>query len=656
MSKAKTYIPQYDYKANGYKPMGTRAKDANGKTIVTGPEEHFCSRCVNYYKRLADEGLYPKGKWSMPCKGDVSWKVQKYQDIDPAELGMTEEEFDYFLVSLDPVRWAEYEFSMSLDWYQAEIARCTALWKTIRGGRRIGKTFTGSIDILYSCYTKWGMQIPRYEYLVICPYEAQVKKIFDNLEMLVSLSTNLKAAVKAVRKSPHWEMEFHNGSIARGFSSGKKTGARSDKIRGQDAHAILFDEIDYMADEDIEAIFAVLGSQENVRLWMSTTPTGARSKFWRVSTDKTQGFKEFHFISNESPRWTPQAERFFKAMYSQGGYDREFNAEFGTPTEGVFRQADLDACLRDYDYEDCSHNSDRKYVIGVDWNKLTGTHIVVVEGDYKDRSHARFAVVDKRIIRPQEFTQMAGVEAVLELDRQWGADFVYVDAGYGAVQVEMLHRLDKQHPMAGMRYAERVVSVNMAEKVEFRDPRNPGRWIKKAAKPFMVDMLAGWVSSQQIVFPAVEDTDVSIIESEIAYLDIGLIQQMREFKVEKVSPTGQVRYSQGYEHTLVALALACMGHALQFSELNQNIVHESIRYTDISFGTKRDENTMSVLEEERRKKVDRTRRVREETKPGRNVLEKPASGRQDLFFGPLRPVKRKGGFYNPVSPPTRRIP
>lgn len=665
--QGESYLPENDYLTRQYEAIGQPVQNEDGTYTMEGPDEHFCKRCVSYYDRISKTGLYPKGEWQLPCTGDRTWRGRNVTDEQLADMGMDEDEISYYRIGLDPVTWVEYEFGMKADWYQRDMMRCSNLWKAARAGRRVGKTTVLCWDILYSCYFKDGHQKTKYEYLIICPYEAQVKKIFDNIEDLIGRSHNLKASIKGMRKSPYWEIEFMNGSVVRGFSSGRKTGARSDKIRGQDADAIGFDEIDYMADEDIEAIFAVLSSNQQVKMWMSTTPTGARTKFYTVCTDKRQGFKEFWFVSKESPRWTPRAEQFFKTMYSQSGYDREFNAEFGTPTEGVFRQFDLDQCLRQYDYEQMHRHPDRIYVLGVDWNKLTGTHLVVLEVDPKRTTGARAAVVDKQIIRPQEFTQTAGVEAVVQLDKKWNCDYVYVDEGYGATQVELLHRIDKQQPGAQLNYAKRLVAVNMSEKVEFRDPRNPSLMVKKHSKPFMIDILAGWISSHQIVLPAHEDTTVALIESELAYLEVGLVQQMREFRVEKYSPQGHPRYTQGYEHTLTALALAVMGFVVNFSEFNDYQPVSEILIGDVAVGTDTEElmaeNPGKSRERIAEEKKAAYARLKAELGPNRSVKPQARSAAGQTgsladfmaIMSGQKPERKGNPMRSNVGSPSRRI-
>jgi hypothetical protein len=427
---------------------------------------------------------------------------------------------------------------------------------------------TMSIKILHSAFTKNGKDVGRYVILVVCPYEAQVKAIFDNILALKNRSPELIESFDGSSMSP-WEIRWKNGSVIKGFSAAKKTSARSNKIRGQGANEVYFDEIDYMADEDIETVMAVLLDQPDTTVWMSSTPTGIRSKFWQMCVDKMKGFKEFHYVSKESPRWKPHIEELMLGMYSQGGYDREFNAEFGQPMQGVFRQKDLDRARFKWDYSKAKRVDNTHLVMGVDWNKHTGTHIVLLESGMTDNGPL-YKVVYKEVIRKSDFTQHEGVEAILRIDREWHPDYIYVDEGYGAMQVEALWRYDKLNPHLRLDYAKRIRKVQGNENVIIPNPLG-GDPIKKMAKPFMVDSLAHWVELGFLKIPECEDTQTPLIEAEIPFVNIGLIQQMREFRVEKYSPSGQPRYSQGYEHTLMALGFAALGTLMNFSELKQTI-------------------------------------------------------------------------------------
>lgn len=632
------YFPENNYAARNYEPIGKRIRSTQPGVpdIVEGPSGHFCDRCSDYYRNLATQNVFdPNDKdfdgsgWPVICYGDRSKRKEEFgperieQMVADGVIEDSTEGREAFLLQLDPIKWADVEFGLKLDWYQQEILLCTSQWKAVRGGRRIGKSTDLEVEILFSMFTKDGKDIDRYEILVVCPYEVQVKKIFDDLIMLINRSPRLRGSMKRSSKSP-WEIEFHNGAVVRGFSSGKKTGARSDKIRSQGAHKIYFDETDFMADEDIETILAVMGSQKDTSVWMSTTPTGARSKFWMLCTDKKLRYKEFHYISSESPRWADSVERQLKAIYSPGGFLREFLAEFGTPTEGVFNQFRLDKSLRNYSYASCQRVPHFKYVMGVDWNKNTGTHMIVLEQGWKEldggMKSVYYKVVDKVVVRKQEFLHHETMQTLMRLDAKWRCDYIYVDQGYGEVQVEGLYREDLANPHLNLRYTERLKAIHGNHTVILKDPRNPGLEIKKPAKPFMVDLLAAWVDANVIFFPESEDTHAQLIESELAFLEIGLIQQMREFRIEKFSPQGQPRYTQGYEHTLMALCFAALGMAMNFSEINEQNIDGSVVYNSTPLGAPRPENqTDTQKQDNQANSLAANKRLHEMTRPSRTT-------------------------------------
>lgn len=612
------YKPELDYASRNFEPFGTRIKSKiHGEPDqVFGPAEHFCTRCHHYYQYLGENRLFkpdefPERGWPIKCFGDKAKRIEGLSDqvieqlVTDGVIEDTEDARARFKISYDPAKWAELEFGIKPDWYQAEMLRCSSQFKVARAGRRVGKSYSMELDIWHRAVTKDGKNKDRYEILIICPYEAQVKRIFDELLLMMSRSDTVRRAYKRHAKSP-WEIELHNGSIIRGFSAGRKTGAKSDKVRGQGADAIYFDEIDYMSDDDIETVLGSQASQKDTNVWMTSTPTGARSKMWQMCTSKELRYKEFHFISAESPRWDSDTERMLKAVYSAGGFAREFLGEFGTEAAGVFRQQDIDKCLREYAYDQTRYrrNPAWKYVLGVDWNKYTGTHLVVLERGIIEkmvngsvRREVFYRVVDKEIIRRADFTQTAGVEAVIRMSMAWQTDFIYVDQGYGEVQVENLWREDINHPELNLNFQTRLKAIHANQTIVIKDPRNPANEMHKAAKPFMVDLLSNWVSSHSIILPEIEDTEAAMVEQEIPFLNIGLVQQMRQFRVEKVSPTGQPRYTQGYEHTLMALCFAVLGMAENFTEINEFSPDTTMKVYQHPLGMKPAEQSNKKTEE-----------------------------------------------------------
>lgn len=566
LSDGETYLPLDDYPARNYLPVGGRGKD------------HFCDLCRANYKEMYDKGMTSK-EFIPKCVGDLS---QQYDGIDPAELG-SEEDYGYLKVISNPVDWANFELGWEARWFQREILNCSSQFKAIRAGRRVGKSESMALLALWYLFTNGGLVDRQFQILMVAPYMSQVSKFFDSVRGFIkqSSSMSMPGVVKRNVINPQ-VIEFGQGGVMRGFSSGgtSTSSAGSDKVRGQDADLIIIDEVDYVADIDIEVVIAILGSHPGARLVTASTPTGFRSKLYEWCMNKEAGFKEFWFVSAESPTWSPDTEKMFKENYSESGYNREFLAEFGEEAAGVFRPGDVQKSIADYDMSKCFYRSECNYIIGVDWNKTTGTHITVVEALSIQGEGIKYRLVDKQIIRKAEFQQIEGVKALMEMDNKWGGNnYIYVDAGYGHVQVEMMWKYDIDHPNEGTNYRDKVKPITMNMNIEIRDPVT-GQMIKKPSKQFMVDNAARSLEGGMCIVPCSEDTATRIVPKEVAFSNIGLIQQMREFKIMRYTPSGMPTYSQDYEHTLTAWMLALMGHLLEYSDINQMNLVSNISYSE----------------------------------------------------------------------------
>lgn len=551
------YIPEINYAERNYTPIG-------------GRKNHFCEDCVFYYKDLNQKGITkrefpfkytkPDGRLIETCRFDkrLDQEYVRRENFD------TDEDFEEAIRSVDPVTWAYSELGWKPRWYQEEILCCTSQFKAVRAGRRVGKTAALSVLTLWYAVTNRN-----FEVLVVCPYVAQVSKIMDNIRELIGESPGVSNSVTRDVKSSPQVIEFANGSKIRGFAAGGSSSGRSDQIRGQDADLIVMDEVDYIADSDIEVIMAILTSNEETRVIVSSTPRGLRSRLFEWTRDKDRNWKEFWYISAEGPSWSEETEEFYKKLYSSGGFSREFLAEFGEEMAGVFRAEDLQKAIFPYKYEECHpDNQNCTYTIGVDWNKITGTHICVVERP--KTGPICYKLVEKVIIRKSDFTQMEAVRAIQELDAKWRASYIYCDAGYGHTQIEMLWAEDRKNPQA--QYRGRVKPIEMNSNIIIYDPILKQE-IKKPAKPLMVYFAAHQVERHRIMFPKCEDTATPIVPEELTFSDIGIVQQARSFMVTKVSPTGRETFSQDYEHTLTAWMLAIMAHLLEFGDY-QKIQHD----------------------------------------------------------------------------------
>ncbi len=286
-------------------------------------------------------------------------------------IKVTKEEMRQIQILRDPVAWAEATLKdpkvpsrpFRLRDYQIEMLRDKSVRKVSRCGRRIGKSLTMVTHILWYAFThKNSKQV------VATPYDSQVSLIFDMLRTFIQTTPILQQALESQVKSPHHEIKLKNGSTIKGFTAGTRSGAAGGSLRGQAADWLYMDEVDYMTDADFETIYAIaLEAPRRIGVWISSTPTGRRGKFW-ATCQKGSGWKQFYYPSMVNPEWDESMEKELRGMFSEQGYIHEVEAEFGEETVGVFKKEDIDRARQPYRYVSVPT---RKAIraIGVDWDK-----------------------------------------------------------------------------------------------------------------------------------------------------------------------------------------------------------------------------------------------------------------------------------------------
>jgi hypothetical protein len=151
-------------------------------------------------------------------------------------------------------------------------------------------------------------------------------------------------------------------------------------------------------------------------------------------------------------------------------------------------------------------------------------------------------------------TQTASVSRIVSLNEYWNPAAIYVDAGFGGMQVEQLRLYGATHSKSGL--YDKVIPVAMNSKIQVTDPAT-GVILDKHAKEFIIDMSARELEEGRIMLPKSEDN----YEGEY-----GLVGQLRNFKVDKFTESGHRKFSDGKDHAIVAWALAITAMALEHSE------------------------------------------------------------------------------------------
>jgi hypothetical protein len=202
--------------------------------------------------------------------------------------------------------------------------------------------------------------------------------------------------------------------------------------------------------------------------------------------------------------------------------------------------------------------------MGVDWNSEVGTEIIIV--GYSIREDM-FYVLENTNVPKQGWTQLAGIEKVIELNTKWTPQFIYVDEGAGATNIELLKKCgydmiqqQPNHPTCFLK--DRVKGYNFSAKIDSRCPITK-QVIKKHAKPYLVENSVRRFEEQRIRFPK---------------LDTMLERQLLNYIVERVTPSGVPVYGQNEptvgDHKVDALNLALIGYKLELSTLGKP-VHSS---------------------------------------------------------------------------------
>ena len=479
-------------------------------------------------------------------------------DKELLEAGISAEQQRQIHIAKDPCRWAKHFLGAETRVYQTLILRDPALRKVLRAGRRLGKTFTMAIYLLHYSYTHRDGRS-----LVIAPMKTQVELIYQEINRLASKNTIVSNSITRKVTSPQFMIEFSNGSTIRFFTSGMRSGGKSDVARGQEAHIIVLDEMDYMHADDLDALYAMLQKtaedQPDKVLIGASTPTGRRERFWEWC--KSDRFTEYWYPSYCNPFFSKEQEDEFREQYSESGYRHEIEADWGEDSEGVYPRKYVDRAFIEpsWSYIPEIQSARSFFTIGADWDKYgAGTNIVVLEAcaeNYEDeRFRGKVRVAYREEIAKSEYTLTNGVNRLVDLNEIFQPKHIYIDRGYGEVQVELLRKYGTENPRSNLR--DRVKGIGFGETIEIRDPYTKLP-IKKEIKPYMVDNLTQYLEREAIVFPVSDEE---------------LYMQLISYVVVRTTQTGRPVFEAGgsaVDHAHDALMLALLAITQNYGDFSK---------------------------------------------------------------------------------------
>jgi replicative DNA helicase len=493
-------------------------------------------------------------------KRELSLLVDEPFEVDNEllEAGISAEQQRQIHIAKDPCIWAKQFLGAETRVYQTLILRDPSLRKVLRAGRRLGKTFSMAIALLHYSYTTKDGRC-----LVIAPMKTQVELIYQEIVRLASKNEIVMNSITRKVTSPQFMIQFSNGSTIRFFTSGMRSGGKSDVARGQEAHMIVLDEMDYMHSDDLDALYAMLQKtaedQPDKVLIGASTPTGRRERFWEWC--RSDRFQEFWFPSYCNPFFSKEQEDEFREQYSEIGYRHEIEADWGEDSEGVYPRKFVDKAFVEpgWNYIPELTSARRFHTIGVDWDKYgAGTNIVVVEvcaDSYEeDRFRNKVKLCYREEIQKSEYTLTKAVSRIIELNNIFHPKHIYVDRGYGEVQVELLHKYGVENPLSGLK--DKVKGVSFSETIDIRDPYTK-QIVKKEIKPYMVDNLRQYLEKEVLV---------------ISEKDAEMYMQLISYVVLRTTQTGRPVFEAGgsaVDHAHDALMLALLAITENYNDLHK---------------------------------------------------------------------------------------
>jgi hypothetical protein len=533
------------------------ADEVPAGTVERIQKHSTCLRCIADYQKK-----YPGQPFKIKCEGiweddDITQLVAAVNsDLQPGEEPMT---FEEAKENKQPSYWGERHIKLTNDdgqhvpfkarYYQVDILDCTAFRKVDRTGRGMGKTTLGIIEELHKAITRRNIEI-----LVVTPAKAQAQKWFSDIKAHIHADPELSAALAGTPKqAPYFEFRFRNGSNIRLFCTGASSG---ENIRTQTPRRTRMDEQDYLAEDDYGAIQPFFRRYKNSEVHGSSTPTGSRGMYYKMCK-KLADYKEFHFPITCHPDWSAEMEEGCRAeARTELVFLHEYMAEFGELQSGVFKPEYIDLALQDYRYSqfERTKKDEWKYYIGVDWNgQGTGTKIRVV--GYHPQTKMR-RIVDHETV---DKTTMASLDAIRKMNKKWKAEEIYIDAGYGHVQDELLRLIglnaedDDDKRLLNIKTIDFGATIETNKLVPNRDKllyiNDDENEMSRRTKPFLVEGM------QMIVEQG---------KFQLSRHDTILEEQMRAYRVKNYSQHGWANtYEAGKnneigDHDLDATMLACL--------------------------------------------------------------------------------------------------
>lgn len=526
-------------------------------------------------------------------------QLSKLSKSELEGLGLSMEELLTVELLTDPVKWAEEYLNWKSRDYQDLIleqgAKRTRL--VLRLGRRLGKTECMCVLILWHAFTQINRDPEKrvedpYDILILTPYEKQATLIFDRLVELIDGSTELKGSIE---RKVFLRLELFNKTCIQLMTLGQSSGKGAANIRGQRADLLVYDEVDFIGEDEITNSIAIANEdKQRIKVLAASTPSGDRRSYYNWCTGASHTFDadvkhiedtgeiKYTYVNRPGRNgnaWTHiyapstvnkklhevnpdtgmSGLEELREEFTDMKYEQEVMANFGESETGVYQKKYLDMAVQIGQQMGIQYASDLhgrqpkdfqkvgKRILGIDWDhrgnatNMVGMHFIEEFGVF-----APFVRVE---IPQTEFTYDNAVKKVIQLNDVYDFDWIYCDAGAGEAQIQFLKKYGMENPRTGLQH--KVVRVNFSEKIDVRDPFTMQK-VKRHIKPFMVENLVRAFERGKFAF----QPD-----------DKHMIKQFTDYHIVRWGQDGRPVYTDENEHIHDCVMLAMHGFIEKYSDI-----------------------------------------------------------------------------------------
>ena len=560
----------------------------------------FCYECQK--KQLSQKG---GDEFEVACKG-IPKKLleEKYY---PLEEIYTEEEYSMLSeeekIELqyknNKILWAKEKLNWSplntkrnnlWQWYQEEMLCCTALKKVGRLARRMGKTEILVVDALHYSDTTF---IKNPQTIIVTPTLNLCEEIYERILSLLGNSV-FKEKFSSVKKPTYTiyidRTDTGDTATIKLFTTGSND---AESIRGNRADKLIIDEGGSISQEAFQVIMPLVMEHDEVEVTVTSTPSELPNNFkeWCL---KNRNWKEFHYKYSMLPEFKLK-EKELRSGYTKKGWMQEIEAEFYETSKKVFKEDYIKNSLVDFNYPnklmDITNYDEWIFMIGVDWNAAkTGVLISLLGFNTTTRKFKK----KKKICIDENTRQLQtkALQEIIKLDEEFGAIKIVVDAGYGALQSEMLIKYYTEKYGDG----EKIVVVDFGSNITEIHPLTKEK-VSRRIKGVMVSLLQQRFEYGTIEISQEEEGDLTTEDPR------SMVYQLQYYSIDKFDDKGNpVFKSEGpkgsADHALDSLMLASYG----FSKFVEGVTNFNTGKRAISSNNKDDiENPYPDINERKKK-------------------------------------------------------